>query len=146
MTTNGPPAAAPHQEHMFPTLTAAQIARIKPFALERRFTDGQSLWIQGDSNRPLHVVVEGGIEILSGKDHVVTVHDAGGFSGDVDLLSGRPVVVGARARGATRVLELPAEKVRSLVQTDVELSEILLRAFILRRSALMARARGASCS
>ena len=142
MTTNGPPAAVPHQEHMFPTLTAAQIARIKPFALERRFTDGQSLWIQGDSNRPLHVVVEGGIEILSGKDHVVTVHDAGGFSGDVDLLSGRPVVVGARARGATRVLELPAEKVRSLVQTDVELSEILLRAFILRRSALMAQGQG----
>jgi thioredoxin reductase (NADPH) len=143
VTASGPAPTAPNQEHIFPTLTAAQIARIAPFAAERRFADGQALWRQGDTNRPLLVVVEGGIEIRSGKDHVVTVHQAGGFSGDVDLLSGRPVVVSAQARGATHVLELPAEKVRALVQTDVELSEILLRAFILRRAALMTQGQGA---
>jgi len=89
-----------NREQIFPKLTSAQIARIAPFARERAFGDGERICTQGDRNRPLLVVVEGGIEIHSGSNAVVTVHETGGFSGDVDLLSGRPVVVGARARGA----------------------------------------------
>jgi thioredoxin reductase (NADPH) len=129
----------PAEEEAFPTLTAQQIARIAPFAHERELGDGDSLWEAGDRNRPLFVVVRGEIEILSGADHMVTVHKAGAFTGDVDLLSGRPVVVRARARGSVRVLELPSVRLRSLVQTDAELSEIFLRAFILRRLFLMAQ-------
>jgi thioredoxin reductase (NADPH) len=131
-----------HLDEIFPTLTPEQIARIAPFAHERRLRDGESLWNQGDRNLPLFVILEGEVEILSGADHLVAVHAPGGFSGDVDILSGRPVVVRARARGATRVLELPSERARSLVQTDAMLSEIFLRAFILRRLALMARGQG----
>ena len=123
----------------FPALTDEQIARIVPFTHARDLRDGDSVWEAGDRNRPLFVVVKGEIEILSGADHVVTVHTAGAFTGDVDLLSGRPVVVRARARGSTRVLELPAEKLRSLVQTDAELGEIFLRAFMMRRLILMAQ-------
>lgn len=126
----------------FPTLTAAQIARIAPFAREREVADGTELWSQGDRHRPLYVVVDGEIVVLSGRDQEVTVHRPGGFSGDVDLLSGRPVVVTGRARGATRVLELPPDRLRALVQTDAELSEIFLRAFILRRLRLMAAGTG----
>jgi thioredoxin reductase (NADPH) len=123
----------------FPTLTAEQIARIAPFTRARDLEDGESLWEAGDRNRPLFVVVTGEIEILSGADHMVTVHKPGAFTGDVDLLSGRPVVVRARARGPGRVLELPATHLRAMVQTDTELSEIFLRAFMLRRLFLMAQ-------
>lgn len=130
------------QEQIFPTLTPPQISRIARLATERRFSDGERLWEQGDRNRPLFVVIEGEVEVLSGTQSVVTVHAPGGFSGDVDLLSGHPVVVAARARGATRVLELPGESVRALVQTDTELSEIFLRAFILRRAALISQGQG----
>jgi len=132
----------PAEEEAFPTLTAQQIARIAPFARERDLADGESLWEAGDRNRPLFVVVRGEIEILSGADHMVTVHQPGAFTGDVDLLSGRPVVVRARARGAVRLLELPSARLRSLIQTDAELSEIFLRAFILRRLLLMAQGGG----
>ena len=132
----------PAEEEAFPTLTAEQIARIAPFARERDLADGESLWNAGDRNRPLFVIVRGEVEILSGADHVVTVHQDGAFTGDVDLLSGRPVVVRARARGAVRVLELPSARLRSLVQTDAELSEVFLRAFMLRRVALMAQGGG----
>ena len=126
-------------EETFPTLTVEQIARIAPLARERDYTDGESLWDAGDRNRPLFVVLQGEVEIRSGADHMVTVHNVGAFTGDVDLLSGRPVVVHARARGAVRVLELPSSQLRSLVQIDAELSEIFLRAFMLRRLALMAQ-------
>jgi thioredoxin reductase (NADPH) len=129
----------PAEEEAFPTLSAKQIARIAPFARERDLKDGELLWEAGDRNRPLFVILQGEIEILSGADHTVTVHKAGAFTGDVDLLSGRPVVVRALARGAVRLLELPSARLRSLVQTDPELSEIFLRAFMLRRVALMSQ-------
>src|SRR5664279_1572861 len=136
-------APVPHSEETFPTLSEEQRTRIAAFAVERRFADGELLWEQGTSDRPLYVVLEGRITILSGTDDFVTAHEPGQFSGDVDLLSGRPVVVRGRATGMTRALELPAERLRALVQTDPELSEIFLRAFILRRIALQARGQGA---
>jgi thioredoxin reductase (NADPH) len=130
------------QEDIFPILTSAQIAHIAAFAREREFADGESLWEQGDRHNPLFVVVEGEVEILSGKDNLVTVHHPGAFTGDVDLLSGRPTVVKGRARGATRVLELPSQRLRSLVQTNSDLMEVFLRAFILRRLALISQGWG----
>ena len=139
-------AASPPREETFPKLSEEQRGRIAAFARERRFADGEMLWEQGDCDRPLFVVLEGKITVLSDTDHLVTAHEPGQFSGDVDLLSGRPVVVKGRATGETRVLELPAERLRALVQTDPELSEIFLRAFILRRIALQARVRAASSS
>jgi thioredoxin reductase (NADPH) len=72
----------------------------------------------------------------------VTVHGAHAFSGDVDLLSGRPVVVRGRAHGAARVLEVVNERFRALVKTDAQLGETLLRAFLMRRIALMAAGLG----
>jgi thioredoxin reductase (NADPH) len=126
----------------FPALTDGQIARIVPFTSPRDLRDGESLWEAGDRDRPLFVVVKGEVEILSGADHMVTVHRPGAFTGDVDLLSGRPVVVRARARGSTRVLELPASRLRAMIQTDAELSEIFLRAFMMRRVLLMAQGGG----
>jgi thioredoxin reductase (NADPH) len=88
------------------------------------------------------VVLEGEIEILSDRDTLVTVHHPGNFSGDVDLIAGHPAVVRARARLPGRILEVPAERVRSLIVSDPELSQIFLRAFILRRALLMTRSAG----
>ncbi len=135
------PPAAP-DDRLFPKLTEEEIARIAPFARERSFADGEILWEQGDRNRSMLVIVEGEIAILSGANEVVTIHGRGGFTGDVSLLSGRPVVVKGRARGATRVLELPADRLLALIQTDAELSATFLRAFILRRLELMKRGQG----
>jgi len=141
VNTEGP-APGPPEREIFPILTAAQIARIAPLGRERSFEAGETLWEQGEMNRPLMVVLEGEIEVLSDRDTLITVHRRGNFSGDVDLISNRPAVTGARARVAGRILELPAERVRSLVQTDPELSQIFLRAFILRRTLIMARSAG----
>ena len=130
------------EQEIFPTLTAAQIKRLAPLGHERAFQVDDILFEQGQTNRPLMIILEGEIEILSDRETLVTVHRPGQFSGDVDLIAGHPAVVRARARRAGRVLEVPAERVRSLVQTDPELSQILLRAFILRRALLMSRSAG----
>src|SRR5262247_1326004 len=119
---------------MYPVLTTAQIDRMALLGRERPFEVGEILFEQGVTNRPLIVVLEGEIEILSGQQTLITVHRPGNFSGEVDLIAGQPAVVRGRARLAGRILEVPAERVRSLVVTDPELSQIFLRAFMLRRA------------
>ena len=71
-------------------------------------------------------------------DTLVVEHSAGQFTGEVNMLSGRRSLVQARAIEASEVIELDQEHLLSLVQTDSEISEIVLRAFILRRVALIA--------
>src|SRR6478735_2042631 len=59
-------------------------------------------------------------------------------SGEVNMLSGRRSLVRARATKAGKVIELDHQQMLGLVQTDAELSDILMRAFILRRVELIA--------
>ncbi len=125
---------------MFPVLTAAQIARVRAAGSEQSFADGAIVFDAGDRGVPFFVVLEGTLEIVSPHDDredVVTVHHAGEFTGEVTLLSNGRALVRARAKGPLRVLRVTSEGVRSLVQTDPDLSEVLVRAFILRRMGLL---------
>jgi hypothetical protein len=70
------------------------------------------------------------------------VHGPAEFVGDVHLLSGRRSVVRARARTGGRVIALSRLRLLGLIQTDAELSGILMRAFILRRVELMSSGAG----
>src|SRR5690606_34962302 len=90
--------AGPHvdREQAFPRLSRAWVARLALIGRERRLADGEALWEEGAADVPFHVVLEGGIAILSG-DVEVVVHGPGNFSGDVDLLSDRASAVAARA-------------------------------------------------
>src|SRR5206468_4559669 len=67
---------------------------------------------------------------------------AGQFTGEVNSLSGRRAMARVRARTDGTVIQLPREHLLALVQTDGELSEILMRAFILRRAELQAQGIG----
>src|SRR5262249_39726775 len=121
-----PPAPDVPDKDTFPILTAAQIDRLTPLGQIRSFDAGDILFEPGTTNRPLMVVIEGEIEILSDGGTPIAVHRPGNFSGDVDLIAGQPAVVRARARLPGRMLEVPADRARSLVVTDPELSQILL--------------------
>ena len=142
------PGSAPTVEHadrkhMFPRLSAAHIARLSALGRERRLSDGEVLWREGETGIPFFIVLEGSLAILAGSpEQTVVVHGPGGFTGDVDLLSGRSAAVRARAEGATRLLEIDRRVLQDLVKTDVDLGEIFLRAFILRRVALIASGLG----
>ena len=58
------------------------------------------------------------------------------------MLSGRRVLVRSRASEAGEVIELDREHLLALVQTDSEIGEIIMRAFILRRVELIAQGLG----
>jgi thioredoxin reductase (NADPH) len=129
----------------FPKLTEAQIARIAVLATRRPMRAGELLFDQGDENAQVFVLLSGALEVLrpnlAGED-LVTVHTAGEFTGEVSVLSGRRALVRGRVREDGEVLALDGEGLRRVVQGDTELSDVFMRAFILRRAALLAQGHG----
>jgi thioredoxin reductase (NADPH) len=125
----------------FPTLDEAQIARLARCAgaIPRRFQDGEILFQVGARDFKFFVVKSGAVEILDQSGDTpktLTVHRAGGFTGDVSHLTGNPAVVTAVARGETEVLEIATGALREILNRCVELSDIILQAFIARRQLL----------
>ena len=137
------PQARPEQ--LFPRLTDDQLARLSGQGVVRRVTAGDVLVEEGAADTPCFVVKSGRVEIAqpSGDGEVIlAVHGPGEFTGEVNMLSGRPSLVQARAREDSEVVELPRERLLSLVQNDAELSDIFMRAFLLRRVELIAHGLG----
>ncbi len=131
-------------DQMFPTLTTAQMARIASHGRARTVDRGELLFDVGE-RIPFFVVVTGEVEIVlrpGATESVIAVHTAGHFTGEVNMLSGRRSMARARVREAGELIEMDRAHLMALVQTDAELSEILLRAFILRRVELIAQGLG----
>src|SRR5579864_6438587 len=140
-----PVSLGPRADQMFPTLTAAQIARLATHGHVRRVESGEVLQEAGERIAQFFVVTAGRIEVvrrLPAGEELVAVEGPGQFSGEVSMLSGRRGFVTLRAAEAGEVIEVGREQLVTLVQTDSELSDILMRAFILRRTSLIAHGMG----
>jgi len=128
----------------YPTLTTAQIERMRAAGRERAFDSGEVLIEQGAAPS-CYVVLEGSIEVVhphdAGED-LITVIEAGGFSGEMNMLAGTPSLVRTRGRTAGRVLEVDRMALRHFLASDADISELMMRAFILRRVGLISEQRG----
>jgi thioredoxin reductase (NADPH) len=139
------PSALDAPTQAFPSLAPAQIVRLRQKSKLRRVRPGDILFEPGDSGVPFFVLLSGSMEIvqpgLSG-ERLVAKHSAGGFTGEITMISGRRCLVRGRVTSEGEFLELSPEGLRSVVATDAELGEIFMRAFILRRLALISRGQG----
>ncbi len=137
----GLPLTKSQREKIFPKLTPVQISRITSHGSLRSVQSGEVLIEQGDRSVPFFLVITGEVEILrplGARETLVTVHGPGEFTGEVNMLSGRRSLVRARVTTPGKVVELDHQQMLGLIQTDAELSDILMRAFILRRVELIA--------
>jgi thioredoxin reductase (NADPH) len=129
----------------FPVLTRAQIDRIRPLGCTRRVRSGEILFEPGDTTVPFFVLLSGSMEIvrpsLEGERPIAT-HGPGEFTGEITMISGQRCLARGRVTEDGEFLELSGEGLRSLIAKDAELSEILMRAFILRRLYLIRRGWG----
>ena len=126
-----PEVGAAHAALMFPTLTPAQIARIAAHGVERQVAAGEILIEAGDPVVPFFVVRAGEIEIVrpsSMGDALVAVHGPGAFTGEANMILGRRSLMRAQATEPGALVQLTREQLLGLVQTDPEISEILMRA------------------
>ncbi len=130
---------------MFPTLTSAQIERIAAHGVIRSVSRGDILVEAGDPVVPFFVVKSGEIEIIrpsSLGDALVAVHGPGKFSGEINLILGRRSLTRARVSEPGELVQLTHEQLLGLVQTDEDIGEIVMRAYIYRRVELAAQGIG----
>jgi thioredoxin reductase (NADPH) len=125
---------------MFPKLTKAQIARLEPHGARMETTDGQVLMEPGDHEGKMMVVLSGSLRItVPGVDEqTIRPLGPGDFAGEMSTLRGVPGFVRVTVLEAGEILAVTDSDLRLVVQTDAELSEIFMRAFILRRMGLIA--------
>src|SRR5262249_39328957 len=128
-------------EHVFPRLTPAQMDRVAAYGRRRRMEEGDVLLELGESGR-IFVVTAGSLDtvrMVGDVEETIVTHGVGSFTGEAAVLSGQRGLARNRAREAGEVIEVDRLRLMALVQTDSELSEILMRAFILRRLEIIAR-------
>src|SRR2546423_12672058 len=134
-----------HAALMFPALTPEQMARVAAHGSTRTIRQGDVLIETGDQPVPFFVVKSGKIEIVRvsrAEETLVVVHTAGAFTGEANMLLGRPSLMRARVTETGEVIELTREQLLALVQTDTEIGDILMRGFIFRRLELIAHGLG----
>ena len=124
---------------MFPRLSHEQITRLSAHGRKLATQQGQILAEPGD-RMPMYIVLSGSVEVIQPTlvgETLIVVHSTGSFSGDVGTLRGISSVVRMRVREGGEVLAIDNADLRAIVQTDSQLSELFMRAYILRRVAMM---------
>jgi thioredoxin reductase (NADPH) len=125
---------------IYPQLTPEQVRRVATIGRRQAIRVGDVLFDVGEQNTRFFVVLEGEVFIarpIGDREEPVTVLRQGEFTGEINMLSARRSLVRARVVTDGSVIALDREALRTLVLRDSELSEILMRAFILRRVRLM---------
>ena len=124
----------------FPDLTDDQIDLLRARGTERRIERGDVLFREGDASYPFIVIVDGCVDIVAGfeTDEVkeITSHGARRFLGELNLLTGQGVYLTAVVSEPGSVLILDVDELRRLLAEEPSLSELILRALLLRRSLL----------
>jgi thioredoxin reductase (NADPH) len=130
---------------MFPRLTATQIERVLAHGVRRSVTRGEVLIEGGQTDVPFFVLRAGEIEVIrpSGLgDILIAVLGPEQFTGDVSMILGRPAQMRLRVSQSGDVVQLTRDQMHALVQTDADISDLLMRALIRRRLALVAHGIG----
>lgn len=140
MSSFPPVSALDANTQTFPVLTDAQVSRLRPGSTVRQVQPGDILFRPGDTRMSFFVVLSGEMEIVQPSlngERLIIKHGPGEFTGEVSMISGQPCLVIGRVTQGGELLEMKPEDFRAVIARDMELSEILMRAFILRRLALI---------
>ena len=130
---------------MFPKLTPVQLSRLEAYGQRGLTREGDVLVESGARYRSIVAVLSGSVDVVRSNlvgEAAVTLLTNGDFSGEMSALRGSASYVRIRVREAGEAITIPVDGLRRLVQADAELSEIFMRAFILRRMALMESEQG----
>lgn len=121
------------------------MGRLGALGKRRNAVAGELLFDRGAPDAGVFIVVAGALEAISlsrDGENRITVLRASQFTGEVNIIAGRPALVRARAVEDSDLIEIDRATLQRIVQTDPELSEIFLGVFLRRRAALIAHSRG----
>jgi thioredoxin reductase (NADPH) len=124
----------------YPVLREDQIEVLKSYGQTRETEAGQVLFVAGDSSNDFFVVLEGEVEVIddfAGEVRSLGVFRPGHFLGDLHMLTGQGVPLSAVVHEGGGLLALPREQLKKVVTEEPDLSDIILKTFLVRRSYLM---------
>lgn len=130
---------------MFPVLDDAALARVQEYGATRVVKAGEVLFNPGDQHTRFIAVLSGKLQIETeecGSTHLVAEHGRGSFSGEIDMFSNRRALVRGVVTEAGEMVFLERRDFRRFLAAHSDLSELIIRAFILRRMALLYHERG----
>lgn len=132
-------------EKIFPSLTEAQIERVAAHGARRSVQAGEVLYEQGTANVPFFVLLTAELEAVRPTElgkRLIDLRGRGQFTGEINALSGRRSLLQIAVTKAGDVIELDRQGLLMVVQTDAEIGELIMRAFILRRMGLITSGTG----
>jgi thioredoxin reductase (NADPH) len=119
-----------------PLLSPSQLAALAEIGEERSAPVGELLYRIGDRTYPFVAILEGEVAIIDAAGNELVRHGPSGFLGELNLLSGQTVFVNALVVEPLRYIAVARSALRSLLNEDGPLSDLLLSTFISRREAL----------
>src|SRR4028118_2383104 len=123
-----------------PKLREDQIEVLSRYGQTIETETGEVLFRAGDTSSDFIVVLEGGVELVDafdGERRTMGVMRPGRFVGDLILLTGQAAYLSVVVREGGKVLAIPRERLKEVVIEEPNLSDIILKAFIARRSLIM---------
>jgi thioredoxin reductase (NADPH) len=130
-------AETPDVHGAYPRLTEHQIDVLSQCGTRRQVGPGDLLYRQGDRTCDFYVILDGLVAIKADPPSELSVHGSGRFLGELNLLTGEAVFVTADCRSPGVVLVVPVGRLRRLVADDPVLGDVILRAYLIRRSLLI---------
>ncbi|MEM9579015.1 MAG: FAD-dependent oxidoreductase [Pseudomonadota bacterium] len=129
------------EQQTFPVLTEEQIGRLAPYGTTENTPKGTWLFERGQRGVDFFLVIEGTVEIVDktpdGAETVITTHTRHQFTGELDLFNQRKILVGGRTGQDSRIVRLSRPEFQRMASTEQDIGEIIIRAFILRRTAFI---------
>jgi len=125
---------------VYPTLDERERAILERYGERRKLKAGDILYSEGDRHIAMFAILSGTIEATRASVHgpqFLGTHGPGGFTGEVGTLAGRAATATTRAVSDCEVIVIDEESLRALVIAEAELSETIMRAYILRRVAFI---------
>jgi thioredoxin reductase (NADPH) len=129
-----------NRDGAFPRLDADQRARLRAAGHVRDVEAGEVLFAEGDEGVDFFVIESGTVVIVQGagqENRVIGVHGRHRFLGELSLVTGQRLYLTATVRDPGQVIQVPVARLRQIVAEDKGLSDVILGAFIARRSMLI---------
>lgn len=150
MTTNSSedsatPASGSRSHQAFPKLAPAQLQLMERYGTRRIVPGNEVLFHQGQRNIDTFLLISGQVEVERASaigSRIIGTLGPGNFTGDIGSLVGRGAVATVRTRTDCEMIVISRESMRTLVIAEADLSEIIMRAYILRRVAFIEDERG----
>jgi CRP-like cAMP-binding protein len=128
---------------LFAELPDDELARIARLLKERKISENEEIFAQGEAGDAMYIILHGRVRIAStdtfGRERVLAFYGPGEFFGDMAVLTGEPRSATASASTNLRLLELRKDDFDVLVATSVGIMRGMLRVMVERQTTMNTR-------